>query len=408
MEGSVTQEKNPKPTPENLDSLVQKITLTHETLHASVVKAVDSALVLRNFLIGHYITEFEGGGTDWSEIYGKRLLKTLSERLKEAGLRGVSATNLRLCRRFFECYQKMEQALPLSSLTQSNSDRFTSKDSLKNSILEMEQALPAPSFAKNLQASPFWVKFIEHFTLSWTHYIALVNIESPDERRFYEIEATKEDWGAREMERQIESGLYERLSLSRDKDAIKRLAQEGQVIERSTDLIKDPYILEFTGLEWQNNFSEHTLEAAIIEKIEHFLLELGKGFLFEARQKRFSFDNRHFFVDLVFYNRLLRSYVLIDLKVGDLKHQDLGQMQMYTNYYDRHVKTKEEGPTVGILLCKSKSDEMVELTLPKDSNIYASQYQLYMPSKEDFKKQLEEAQREWEDQQRRLGNIEDG
>jgi len=176
---------------------------------------------------------------------------------------------------------------------------------------------------------------------------------------------------------------------------VKELSEKGQVIEKPQDIIKNPYILEFLDLSEQSNYSEHQLETAIIDKLELFLLELGKGFLFESRQKRFSFDNRHFYVDLVFYNRLLKCFVVIDLKIGDLKHQDLGQMQMYVNYFDRFVKTEEESPTVGILLCLTKSDSLVELTLPKESNVYASNYQLYLPTKEDLKKQIEEAEKEF-------------
>lgn len=163
------------------------------------------------------------------------------------------------------------------------------------------------------------------------------------------------------------------------------------------DVIKNPYILEFTGLEEKPSYNEHDLETAIINRLEHFLLELGKGFLFEARQKRFTFDNDHFYVDLVLYNSLLHCYVIIDLKRERLTHQDLGQMQMYVNYFDRYVKTKDELPTIGILLCHSKSDALVELTLPKDANIFASQYQLYLPSKEELQKQLLVAMSEVED-----------
>lgn len=173
-----------------------------------------------------------------------------------------------------------------------------------------------------------------------------LSVTSPDERRFYEIEARENSWGARELERQIASSLYERLSLSRDKDGIKALAQTGLVIEQASDVVKNPYVLEFLGMEEKSAYSEHELESAIIDHLEHFLLELGKGFLFEARQKRFTFDNDHFYVDLVFYNRLLRCYVLIDLKRDKLTHQDLGQMQMYVNYFDRHVKTEDELPTI--------------------------------------------------------------
>ena len=201
------------------------------------------------------------------------------------------------------------------------------------------------------------------------------------------------------MERQIASSLYERLALSRDKAAVRRLSREGLVVEQAADLIKNPLVLEFLGLEEKPAYSESELETAIIDRLQQFLLELGKRFLFEARQKRFTFDNKHFFVDLVFYNRLLRCYVLIDLKRAEMTHQDLGQMQMYVNYFDRYVKTEDELPTVGILLCGSKNDAVVELTLPEDANIYASQYQLYLPSKQELTTQLESIQKQ-------LGNWE--
>jgi predicted nuclease of restriction endonuclease-like (RecB) superfamily len=178
------------------------------------------------------------------------------------------------------------------------------------------------------------------------------------------------------------------LALSCDKGKVRELSQKGHVIEQSQDLLKDPYVLEFLGLDEKAAYSESDLESAIIDKLEHFLLELGKGFLFEARQKRFTFDENHFFVDLVFYNRLLRCYVLIDLKIGKLAHQDLGQMQMYVNYFDRYVKTEVENPTVGILLCHRKSDALVELTLPEDAQVYASEYRLYLPSKEELRQKL--------------------
>jgi predicted nuclease of restriction endonuclease-like (RecB) superfamily len=194
----------------------------------------------------------------------------------------------------------------------------------------------------------------------------------------------------RELKRQFASGLYERLALSRDKDGIRQLADEGQIVTRPEDLLKEPYVLEFLGLEEKDHYTESDLETAIIDKLEHFLLELGKGFLFEARQKRFTFEEEHFFVDLVFYNRLLRCYVLFDLKIGKLTHQDLGQMQMYVNYFDRHVRQEDENPTVGIVLCKRKNDALVEITLPKDANIHAREYRLYLPDKEELRKKLME------------------
>jgi predicted nuclease of restriction endonuclease-like (RecB) superfamily len=210
-----------------------------------------------------------------------------------------------------------------------------------------------------------------------------------DERSFYEIEATAQDWKVRELRRQFDSSLYERLALSRDKKGIRKLAQQGQIVSDVQDLLKEPLVLEFLGLDEQTRYSESDLETAIINQIERFLLELGKGFLFEARQRRFTFDEEHFFVDLVFYNRLLRCYVLVDLKLGKLTHQDLGQMQMYVNYFDREVKTADES-SIGIVLCKQKKSALVRITLPKDSNIHAREYQLYLPSKEELQRKLVE------------------
>jgi predicted nuclease of restriction endonuclease-like (RecB) superfamily len=228
------------------------------------------------------------------------------------------------------------------------------------------------------------------FTLSWSQYVFLIGINNADERHFYEIEAAENGWTLPELKRQFNSGLYERLALSRDKDGVKKLSSEGQVVSQPQDLLKDPYVLEFLGLDEKARYSESDLESAIIGKLEHFLLELGKGFLFEARQKRFTFEEDHFFVDLVFYNRLLRCYVLIDLKIGKLTHQNMGQMQMYVNYFDRHVRLDDENQTVGIVLCKKKNDALVEITLPKEANIHAREYQLYLPSKEELRKKLVE------------------
>jgi predicted nuclease of restriction endonuclease-like (RecB) superfamily len=234
------------------------------------------------------------------------------------------------------------------------------------------------------------------FHLSWSQYVFLLGITDRDERHFYEIESTENSWSLRELKRQYDSGLYERLALSRDKKKIKELSAKGHLVEKPEDLLKEPYVLEFLGLDEKEAYSEQDLESAIIDKLEHFLLELGKGFLFEARQKRFTFDSDHFYVDLVFYNRILRCYVIIDLKIGKLAHQDLGQMQMYVNYFDRYVRAKDEKPTIGIILCKMKNDALVELTLPKNTNVYPAQYQLYLPSKEELKKKLLEWTKETE------------
>ncbi len=225
-----------------------------------------------------------------------------------------------------------------------------------------------------------------------------MRIENEDERHFYEIESVNQNWSVRQLQRQYNSSLYERLALSKNKKEVMRLANEGQIIEKPKDILKDPLTLEFLGLEEKTSYSENHLETAIINKLQKFLLELGKGFLFEARQKKFTFDEENFYVDLVFYNRLLQCYVLIDLKVDKLTHQDLGQMQMYVNYFDRYVKQDFENPTIGILLCKEKNDALVELTLPENANIYAQKYELYLPDKKLLQQKLKQWIEESEDE----------
>ena len=227
------------------------------------------------------------------------------------------------------------------------------------------------------------------FQLSWSHYVQLLKIEDEKERNFYEIESVKQNWSLNELKRQYHSSVYERLALSRDKKGIKAFAKKGQLIEKPTDVLKDPFVLEFLNLKEDYRYTESELETAIINKLEHSMLELGKGFLFEGRQRRFTFEAKHFFVDLVFYNRLLKCFVLFDLKIGELAHKDIGQMQMYVNFYDRQIKLPEENPTIGIILCKEENKTVVEFTLPlENKQIFAKQYKLYLPSKEELKKQL--------------------
>lgn len=222
--------------------------------------------------------------------------------------------------------------------------------------------------------------------MSWSHYLKLVRIDDEDERKFYEIESVKNNWSVRELNRQYDSALYTRLVLSRNKDKVKELSENGLILEKPKDTIKDPYILEFIGLPEHSEYSESQLEQKIIDKLEHFLLELGNGFTFVARQKRISFDDKHFRIDLVFYNRILKCFVLIDLKIGEIKHQDLGQMQMYVNYYDREIRLKDKNKTIGLVLCQNKSEAVVEYTLPENNEqIFASKYKTMLPSKEELK-----------------------
>ena len=231
------------------------------------------------------------------------------------------------------------------------------------------------------------VHTIPKFALSWSHYLVLMRIENPDERRFYEIEAVENGWGLAELKRQFKSSLYERLALSRDKKGVLALSKHGQVVAKPEDVIKDPYVLEFLGLEEKERYSETELESRIIGNVEQFILEMGKGFILVGRQVRFTFQERHFRVDLVVYNRILRCFVLVDLKTGELTHGDVGQMMMYVNYYDRKVKLADENPSIGILLCADKDDAIVEMTLPeKNRQIFASKYLTVLPDKEMLRK----------------------
>ena len=338
------------------------------------VAAVNTAMVYTYYEIGRVIVEDEQQGEQRAG-YGKAILKELSNRLTKKFGKGFSVDNLENMRKFYLVYSKSETVSRISENSHQISETVSRKSSTPSTIPQKGQIL----------SDQF------HFTLSWSHYLKLMRIDNPEERRFYEIEATENNWSLRELQRQFDSSLYERLALSRDKAGVKALAQKGQIVEKPEDMIKDPYVLEFVGLPELPQYNESELEQRLIDHLQTFLLELGKGFTFVGRQVRFTFDEQHFRVDLVFYNRLLRSFVLIDLKRGTLKHQDLGQMQMYVNYYDRFVKLEDENPTIGILLCTDKSDAMVEITLPDDNNqIFASKYQTILPSKEELQRLLEE------------------
>lgn len=225
--------------------------------------------------------------------------------------------------------------------------------------------------------------------LSWSHYVLLLKIDNKQRKDFYLSECIKSGWSVRQLERQINSFFYERLLSSQDKRVVSDEIQSLEPKPEYEKIIRDPYVLEFLGLEANPHFYEKELEQAIIEHLQKFLLELGRGFSFVARQKHITFDDRHFYIDLVFYNYILKCFVLIDLKIGDLAHQDLGQMQMYVNYYTRELMNEGDNPPIGIVLCADKSDAIVKYTLPEDNNqIYASKYKLYMPTEEEFKREL--------------------
>jgi len=336
-------------------------------------KQMDNTVAVTNYLIGMMIVEREQQGEKRAK-YGTMLIKGLSEYLTEQYGGGYSVTNLKYMRTFYLVYAQ--------SKGQMLSDLFDKLESLTG-VFEISKE-------KGQILS-------DQFRLDWSQYQILMRVDDFAARQFYEIEAENQQWTYKQLQRQVGSSLYERLALSRDKDKVMSLANEGQTIESPRDIFKTPYIFEFTGLEERSIYSETHLEKALIDNMQKFLLELGKGFLFEARQKRFTFDEDSFYLDLVLYNRLLQCYVIIDLKIGKLKHQDLGQMQMYVNYFDRYVKQDFEKPTVGILICEDRKEKLVELTLPKDSNVYASEYSLYLPDKAILQSKLAEWIEEFEE-----------
>ena len=362
----------------NVDALFERISALIEESRKRVATAVNIAEVYTKYEIGRHIVEDEQEGKARA-AYGKQVLPILSQKLTDKFGSGWSLETLKSARKFYSVYAPQA----IRSTASTKSDKETGKTNLVNSVDQIQIAPAEP----------------HKFVLSWSHYLVLMRIKDDGARSFYEVECAKQNWGVRWLQRQVGSSLYERIALSSDRDKVVRMAKEGEIIEQPADIIKNPVTLEFLGLKPDAAYSETKLENAIIDKMQTFLLEMGKGFLFEARQKRFTFDEDNFYVDLVFYNRLIQCYVLIDLKVDKLTHQDLGQMQMYVNYYDRYKKQDFEKPTVGILLCKEKNDALVELTLPKDSNVYAAQYELYLPDKKELQAKLKSWIEEFEEQE---------
>ena len=355
---------------ESLQELCERASVLVNGARSYIGQMSNYATVLTSFELGCYIVEEEQNGQDRA-AYGAHVLDVLSTYLTDRFGRGFSRTNVASMRKFYLAFRDRESEIVQSPIAQLG----------PNGSSQIVQSAIAQSVT-DYDSRPF--------KLSWTHYQTLMRIENREERDFYEREAIRECWSVKTLRRQYGSSLYERLALSRDKDEVMRLAQEGAVPQKPEDLLKSPFVLEFAGLEDKAVYHESDLESAVVDKIQDFLMEMGTGFLFEKRQKRFSFHDRDYFLDLVLYNRYLQCYVLVDFKAGLLEHQDLGQMMMYVNYYDRHVKLEGENPTVGILLCKGTDEALVQLTLPEDAHIYAREYKLYLPDKKLLQQKLNE------------------
>ena len=393
-----TKNTDDKPVPQNTAApaptpLYTEIVQLLETARAKVLTAVNTTMTQTYYQIGKLIVENEQNGYIRAE-YGKEALKTLSKQLTEKYGKGFSLTNLKQMRQFYLTY-----ATSLSDgIGQTLSDQFTQefKNVTQNTPEQISTTVSSKSAAaeKTVQITPYQKEDLStRFRLSYSHYLFLMKIDNPDERTFYEKEAVAGNWSLRELKRQFDTALFERLLISKNPAERKNLIRKGTTIENPKDIIKDPYVLEFLGLPEQTAYSETQLEQHIIDKLQTFLLELGTGYTFVARQMRLTLDEKHYYVDLVFYNRILQCFVLIDLKLGEITHQDIGQMQMYTHYFDRYKKLETENKTIGIILCKKKDDTLVELTLPEDEkHIFASKYQTILPDKKQLAQLIKETE----------------
>jgi predicted nuclease of restriction endonuclease-like (RecB) superfamily len=366
--------------------LYERIRQILESARSSVARTVNTTQVVANWLIGREIVEEEQKGKRRAE-YAEQLLLDLSAQLTAEYGRGYSVDNLEFFRRFFLEYNSLlgsekSDALRRISTTTDISDAVRRKS--------MESITVLSSQKQHAPRGESWQPGQLHLNLSWTHYRTLLRVEKTGARAFYEIEAIRNNWSARELERQINSLLFERLALSKNKKGLMRLATKGQVIQRPGDVFKDPVVMEFLGLPASPKLVESHLEEALINNLQAFLLELGKGFAFMSRQERITLDGDHFYIDLVFYHTILKCFVLIDLKVGKLTHQDLGQLQLYVNYYDRERRTKGDNPALGLILCTDKNDAVVRYTLGPDQQkkIFASRYKLYLPTEAELQAEL--------------------
>lgn len=341
---------------ERLQALYQKASDHIERARQTVQRSVNTEMVKAYWLIGRDIVEDEQTGLVRAS-YGKSILKDLSQKLVQSYKRGFSVDTLERARKFYLTYQAQISAAPLR---------------------KSNKSLAAPTSTPDLSPN-----------LSWGHYLLLIRVKRPEARQFYEIEAIKNCWSSRELQRQIASLLYDRLAKSKDAKGLMALACKGQEINRPEDAIKDPLILEFLSLPDSHQLLESKLEHALIQNLQQFLLELGKGFAFVARQKRLTLEGDHFYADLVMYNIHLKCYVILDIKTRALTHGDIGQMQLYVNYFDQEVRISSDNPTIGLVLCTEKNDAVVKYTLGENSKqIFASTYQFQLPTEKELEEEL--------------------
>ncbi|MDL2224001.1 PDDEXK nuclease domain-containing protein [Bacteroidales bacterium OttesenSCG-928-M06] len=358
---------------QNFDQLIDNVYQTHCQLQLNAKKVVNINLTIRNWLVGYYIVEFEQNGEDRAK-YGENLIGELASKLKAKGLKGFSVSALKNHRTFYLLYPQISQSV-ISLLKEGKSQSLTG---------ELQKQLSSPIrgtvTAESQEEYPISSETLLS-QLSFTHFIELIRFDDPLERLFYEVETIKNNWSVRELERAINTALYVRTGLSKNKEAIISKFK-NQKPAQSIDVIRDPYFLEFLGLEERLEYSESELEQAILDHLQKFLIELGTGFCFEARQKRITFDNTHYRIDLVFYHRILKSHILIDLKIGKFDHADAGQMNVYLNYYKDNEMSDGDNPPIGLILCGSKGEALAKYaTSGMDNQLFISKYLVQLPDK---------------------------
>lgn len=364
----------------DFEQLLQRVVSAGDYLRERAVVAVNRAATVRNWCFGVFIVEYEQNGEDRAQ-YGERLIERLSASLTGRGLEGVSVTALKLCRQFYLAYPEIGQTL---------TDQFeitlrkTISDAAFHVKLPIGQTLSDQLIVSEEQLERHRKRLIS--TLSFSHFVEIFQLDDPLKRLFYEVECINGSWSVRELKRQIGSLLYERTGLSREKELLIRLVNEQASPMSPRHIIRDPYVFEFLGLSPHDVLLEKGLENALLDHLQNFLLELGKGFCFESRQRRITIDNEHFYVDLVFYHRLLKCHVLIELKAEKFKHSHVGQLNYYLNYFKKYEMAEGDNPPVGILLCTARDAEHVEFaTAGLDNQVFVSKYKLALPTEEELK-----------------------
>ena len=360
-------------------AIFERIQNILESARSNISRSVNTTQVVSNWLIGREIVEEQQQGEKRAS-YGKSLLVELSRQLGASFGRGFSVDNLEAFRQFYLGYPQLIS------------------DTVSRKSLELDDAAVISETASRIlpetvtaSASSEWGPGHLHSSLSWSHYRTLLRVQRSEARAFYEIESIRNAWSVRELSRQVSSLLFDRLAKSKNKDGLLKLANEGLLPNRPIDVLKDPMVLEFLDLPESSKLVESDLEQSLINNMQTFLLELGKGFAFVSRQERITLNGDHFYIDLVFYHTILKCYVLIDLKVGKLSHGDLGQIQFYVNYYDKERRTQGDSPTIGLVLCPDKNDAVVKYTLGEQlkRNIFTNRYQLYLPTEAELQQELQ-------------------